>query len=657
MLDLPKFYMYDIARGAYLKPEAFHKILRHAAASGFTHFIPYLENMIRLPSMEKAACSCAYTEEDWRAFQKTAEEVGIELVPHFNVIGHSNQICLSYPELSSSGNTKEKQSLSEEYANLADPSNFAELDPTSDVVQQWMKRCLLEFCSFSRSEYFLIGGDEWNTPSPLLAREGFDTGIAWCDYMNLAIDFLISKNRIPIIWHDMLVHYPHILERLNKKAVIAFWFYDYDSAYPFLDVLKKNGFRTIMATGLCNGAMSLRRENAFNRAMAECKKYQADAFMVTTWMDGRYERQTANLSLCGELLSGNAIPPIYPETVSNVSIYQKAKLHLPEPERLARLAKIKLLLSDPAWKKFPDYRDLLLCTIEGKMEELRKMYEVNHYAEGPFYATFLPHPPKSISPAKKTALPDIPSGFGYELTKDSVTGNTIRIYNDGETFVLYPDYGARLQDWRIGKSLLIANGLPAFLQKNPNQKPGSFRSYNSPGFMPMWDFGTHLNPNIIWQYPWEFRIDNSEPEKLTVEMSRKFTHAEIRYKITVEKGVHGFCWDLDAVNLLPHVTASFGWNFCISTDKTFEMEFSTLESQWNKLLDYRNDLPILNQSSTLLVKNPDWKLSVETSPEHAEGFWIDWGPGWITPDFHGKYRSMEVGETYHTQWKFSLQEN
>ena len=60
METVKKFYMYDIARGAYLRPEAFHKILKQAAASGFTHFIPYLENMIDLPSMTKASCRCVY---------------------------------------------------------------------------------------------------------------------------------------------------------------------------------------------------------------------------------------------------------------------------------------------------------------------------------------------------------------------------------------------------------------------------------------------------------------------------------------------------------------------------------------------------------------------------------------------------------------------
>lgn len=82
-----RIYQYNIARGAYLTPEYFVKAIRLAAASGFTHFLPYLENMIRLPSMTRACPACAYTPEQWQVFETVARNAGMELVSHFNVIG------------------------------------------------------------------------------------------------------------------------------------------------------------------------------------------------------------------------------------------------------------------------------------------------------------------------------------------------------------------------------------------------------------------------------------------------------------------------------------------------------------------------------------------------------------------------------------------
>ena len=660
MDKIPRFYMYDIARGAYLRPDALREMLRHAARCHFTHFIPYLENMIDLPSMTKGACRCAYTQQDWESFQKTAEEAGIELVPHFNVIGHSNKICRAYPELTGRTDIHAETGADGKPVNTPDdPFYFSELDPTTPTAQQWMLRCLQEFCSFSKSEYFLIGGDEWNAPQHLLARKDTDAGRVWCDYINLAVDYLVSQNRTPIIWHDMLVHYPHVLERLSRKAVVAFWFYDFDTGYPFLGTLKKFGFRTIMAAGLCAGALSQRRERGLHCAMRECVKYQADAFMVTTWSDGRWERQIANVDLCGKMLDEGKIPSIYPETVSTVVYLQRIKNAADEKKKSFWQQKLNQLLADPAWTVYPEYRDLLKATVENDMDFLRKTYAVHHYPEGPLYDTFQQKTEtvsKIFKPEENKPKPVQSAGFGIELIRDAVTGNTIRFRNGSETFVLYPDYGAKLADWRIGGNLLVPNKMPDFLKKNPNRQPGSYKSYDVAAFSPAWDIGTHLNPNIIWSYPWEFQMDASNPEEPAVEMFHKFTHAEIRYRVSMKKGVHGFRWNARVVNLLPHIQAAFGWNFLLTGEQILDTEFlKGGDDTGVTLLDFCNELPVF-ECSTLILKNPNWNLTLETPPEKSAGFWIDWGKGWMTPDLHGKYQPLAVGETYETEWNFILEE-
>lgn len=651
--QIPRFYMYDIARGAYLRPDSLCELLRHAAKCHYTHFIPYLENMIDLPSMTKGAEHCAYTRQDWETFQKTAEEAGIEVVPHFNVIGHSNKICIAYPELTGISPDDEKK----DHKNIPDdPFYFAELDPTSPVTQQWMLRCLKEFCDFSKSEYFLLGGDEWNIQPHLLKQEGMDAGRVWCDYMNMAVEYLASRNRTAIIWHDMLVHYPHVLERLSKKAVIAFWFYDFDSGYPFLDTLKKYGFRTIMATGLCAGSLSMRREKGFHCAMRECVKYQADGFMVTTWSDGRWERQYANIELCGKLLDEGQIPSIYPETLSRSISLTKIKGDVDAKTEEDFRALLKKNLADPAWNLYPGYRDLLKGTESEDVDFLSKMYEQHHYPEGPLYERITKGSSK-ISYRVKHSVPVRDNGFGVELTHDAVTGNTICFRNGTESFVLYPDYGGRMQNWHIDGTTLTPNSLPSFLKKNPNQLPGSFKSYSSAGFSPMWNIGTHLNPNITWNYPWKFRIDTSDPDEPAVEMFQTFSHVEIRYRVSIKKGVHGFRWHARAVNKMPHIHAAFGWNFLLSDHDILKTTFRPdSEKEELCLLDFCTDLPVLD-CSTMILKNPEWKwaLILETDPEQSGGFGIDWGVDWMTPDLHGKYRALEVGDVYETQWNFRLE--
>ena len=136
-----RIFHYDIARGCYLRPREFKKAMTLAQKSGFDHFLPYLENMIRLPSIEKACPARAVTPEQWREYENHGRAVGIELMAHFNVIGHTTDICRAYPELGD-----------------------GELDVETDAAKRWTLECLGEYLRFHTGKYMLIGGDEWQPP-------------------------------------------------------------------------------------------------------------------------------------------------------------------------------------------------------------------------------------------------------------------------------------------------------------------------------------------------------------------------------------------------------------------------------------------------------------------------------------------------------------
>lgn len=128
-------FHYDIARGTYPTHEVIQRALRLAGESGYTHFLPYLENMIRLPSMERACPKSAYAAEDWATFKAVAHDAGIELVPHFNVIGHSEKLSPAYPE----------------FCGQPHGNGHREIDPETPAARAWMLRCLQEFCDISHT--------------------------------------------------------------------------------------------------------------------------------------------------------------------------------------------------------------------------------------------------------------------------------------------------------------------------------------------------------------------------------------------------------------------------------------------------------------------------------------------------------------------------
>ena len=160
MLENMRALHYDIARGAYLKPERFKEAIRLAAASGFTHFLPYLENMLRLERVAKQSPACAYGLDQMRDFAACAKEAGIVLIPHFNVVGHTAELCRTYPELGG-----------------------GELDITRPAVVDTMAASLQELLPLCEGGPLLIGGDEWQAPQELTLREAGRLGRVFADYI------------------------------------------------------------------------------------------------------------------------------------------------------------------------------------------------------------------------------------------------------------------------------------------------------------------------------------------------------------------------------------------------------------------------------------------------------------------------------------------
>lgn len=365
-----RVFHYDVARGAYLLPDVFIRAIRLAAESGFTHFLPYLENMVWLPSMEKSCPACAYTPEQWREFEAAAGKAGIQLVPHFNAIGHTGGATAAYPELFIKG------------------SDGWKLDVTLEAARSWTSRCLDEFCGFSSGKYFLIGG---------------------------------------------------------------------------------------------------------------------------------------------------------------------------------------------------------------------------------------------------------------------------------ETFVIYPRFGATLQDWRVGGATIIPHALPEFLRGGASP-PGGYGSYTSAGgFRPIWALGVHTNPCILWQGPFEWKVAVESEDLIVVELSRRMRHVDVRYIVTARKGAPGFTFQAEAVNKLDDAYGAFNFNLILATQpQDFdETAFAWMENGQERRLrlpDIGDSFFRLPAAKEMTVVKPGYSACIGCDPAKTAGFYVDWAQTYLTPDLRGFYRPMRVGEREVVEWRFTAKE-
>jgi hypothetical protein len=622
---------YDIARGAYLKPEAFKAAMRLAAKSGFTHFLPYLENMIRLPAIEKSCPACAYTPEQWRDFDSAAADYGIELIPHFNVIGHLEKFSTPYPEL----------------AGLA---NGTVTDFTLSAGKARLLKCLEEFCSFSKGSHFLLGGDEWLPSNSMLKSSGFNAARLWVEFINPAAAVLKARGKIPIVWHDMLLHYPEALELLSKDAVIAFWFYDEDSDSPAIDMFQKMGFKTIMASGLCDGLLTGRRQKALECAVKACEKYVPYGLMMTNWgdVDNRWERGTMCIPLAGRIINKESVPDALIRAASITELLEKKSF--PDKKNQALKDELGGLLTKEEWKDFPVCLEHFRNSLLNKKVEAIKLYCEYHFEEGPLYLRLRGDDRNN----RQIGLPIRRQSIKC-VAAEKTLGTQIKVTNGDESFYIYPEYGASLQGLMKGDIEIIPHSLPAFVGRNDFQ-PGGYRSYSGVGgFRPIWAFGSHHNPCILWQGPFEWDI-MEDGNSIAILLSRKMYHVDVEYKIVVSKGKSGFRVEAAAVNKIDGACGTFSFNLplAIGPDELTEVEISS-ESRKIKMKDVRDSFFVFPACAKLVVKKRNLIFAVESEIAKCAGFYTDWSASYLTPDYRGSYKKLDKGEVYKVIWNFVME--
>lgn len=160
-----------------------------------------------------------YTKDEMREIVAYCGERGIEVVPEFDMPGHTSALLSAYPHLSCSGegvNIKTHQGIFKDVLCISKDETF---NMVTDIID--------EFLEIFPGEYFHIGGDE--TPSAhwrecphcqaLMRDSGASTYAELQNvFMNKVIDYLESKGRHAIVWNDAASG-----ANLDKRAIVQYW--------------------------------------------------------------------------------------------------------------------------------------------------------------------------------------------------------------------------------------------------------------------------------------------------------------------------------------------------------------------------------------------------------------------------------------------------
>ncbi len=160
-----------------------------------------------------------YTKAEMREIVSYCAERGIEVIPEFDMPGHTSSLLSAYPGLACGGKEVKIKTHQGIFKDILCPAN----EKTYEIVFG----ILDEFLEVFPGRYIHIGGDEtphtqWES-CPDCRKKMKELGITgFAEYqnvfMNRIIDYLEGRGRHCIVWNDTAKG-----KNLDKRAIIQYW--------------------------------------------------------------------------------------------------------------------------------------------------------------------------------------------------------------------------------------------------------------------------------------------------------------------------------------------------------------------------------------------------------------------------------------------------
>ncbi|MBK5719840.1 family 20 glycosylhydrolase [Dysgonomonas sp. Marseille-P4677] len=204
-----------------------------------------------------------------------AKQYYIELIPNFQSLGHAEKVLLN-----------------PKFRNIAESNSI--YAPTKPETIKFMKDIYSEMSPAFESQFSHVNCDETfdmgRGPSAEKVKE-LGAGRVYVDYINQLFNILKDNGKRIMMWGDIVLQYPEVLDLLPKDAVMMTWEYsDYDSYAKWIDPFVEKGFDFMICTGVLN---SYRISPDYKMAIPNIRKFikegaekGAMGVLNTVWDDG-----------------------------------------------------------------------------------------------------------------------------------------------------------------------------------------------------------------------------------------------------------------------------------------------------------------------------------------------------------------------------------
>lgn len=228
-------FMLDISRNKVPQEKTIKSLIDLLADLKYNHFELYVEGFsFEYPSFPHLFDGLTpLTIREYQHLEAYARRRCIDLVPCHNGLGHMSA-WLARPEYQDLAAVPGGMHM---WGSHRSASTLNPLDPRS---MELVKRYYGDALKVSTSRYFHMNLDEPYELGHGKTKEEADkigVGQLYLNYLTELAGFVHSHQRTPLVWGDVLNHYPETLEQLPQPMIFVDWGYDHN--YPFHETLPR----------------------------------------------------------------------------------------------------------------------------------------------------------------------------------------------------------------------------------------------------------------------------------------------------------------------------------------------------------------------------------------------------------------------------------
>ena len=209
-------------KGVPPTPKRLLSLLDLIAATGYNAVCVEWEDMFPWTVDTQIRCETAYTPDEVRAFAAKCDELGLEIIPLVQCMGHM-QFVLKLPQFK---------------AFREVPDKIDVINPLAPGAGELIQTLVDDVLALTPNvKHFHLGGDEaWTFgthPDTKAFVEAQGKGALYMHHVEPILDNLASRGMRGMLWHDMMREWDKpALERLKNKADLVLWSYGGD---PLVD--------------------------------------------------------------------------------------------------------------------------------------------------------------------------------------------------------------------------------------------------------------------------------------------------------------------------------------------------------------------------------------------------------------------------------------